>query len=876
MATTTTTTPLPPRNPNLTLTPLLPPIIPSSPLPPPPTTMTTPPTTSPMAMPTLPPLPSSAPSSPPTSAPPPTTTTPLTTTSPSSAPSSPPPPSSAAASLPASSASTPSAPPTPSGPAPPPATPSSTSPASNLGPANPSTSAPPTGLALSPRPPLGPLDPPPLLRRDLRPPPRRGVRPHLLASVPPGPCPPCPVLASSQCFCGRRADVRRCARRRFSCGEPCNKPLPCGSHRCPTTCHDGPCLPCRVRGTYKCACGAEEQERICAEREFRCDRLCGGTLACGRHECGRGCHAGACGPCPLQGRRTCPCGKKEHLGLSCDAQVPTCGSTCGKMLGCGMHRCPERCHRGACVENCRIVVLKSCRCGSMKKEVPCYQDLTCERKCQRVRDCGRHACRRRCCGGDCPPCPEICDRKLRCSNHKCPSPCHRGACSPCPLMVSISCYCGETRFEVPCGTEKNQKPPKCSKRCFISRLCRHKSECRPHKCHYGACPPCRMTCGEELPCGHKCAMVLYLLLTRVHIETKEKRIGRSIECTPGSPCPPCREIVLVSCFGQHIGEERPLVCSTKKPFPCQNLCGNLLPCGNHYCTKSCHVLKSQFFVLDHNEKHENSHQQESIILPFNAQSPLAEPCEECYLPCQKDREPSCSHPCPLPCHSDNCPPCKVLVKRACHCGAMVHVFECLYYNSMSDEEQQRVRTCSGPCHRKLPNCPHLCSEICHPGQCPSSDRCLKKVNVRCACNTVKREWLCQDVVKAYRNAGRDPKDVSKTQFGVGLVPCGVDCKRKVKVVDSELHLRKANEIKSPVVEAADVPKRRKRRERVQETKQISKFQEIKKTIWRCLLVMLLFIVVVLIAYFGYKGIFWLSDRMNEIEEQRMRKRLPRI
>ncbi|OAY70532.1 NF-X1-type zinc finger protein NFXL2 [Ananas comosus] len=675
----------------------------------------------------------------------------------------------------------------------------------------------------------------------------------------PGPCPPCPVLASSQCFCGRRADVRRCARRRFSCGEPCNKPLPCGSHRCPTTCHDGPCLPCRVRGTYKCACGAEEQERICAEREFRCDRPCGGTLACGRHECGRGCHAGACGACPLQGRRTCPCGKKEHLGLSCDAQVPTCGSTCGKMLGCGMHRCPERCHRGACVENCRIVVLKSCRCGSMKKEVPCYQDLTCERKCQRVRDCGRHACRRRCCGGDCPPCPEICDRKLRCNNHKCPSPCHRGACSPCPLMVSISCYCGETRFEVPCGTEKNQKPPKCSKRCFISRLCRHKSECRPHKCHYGACPPCRMTCGEELPCSHKCRERCHGPIPPPNpeftLKPKKKRIGRSIECTPGSPCPPCREIVLVSCFGQHIGEERPLVCSTKKPFPCQNLCGNLLPCGNHYCTKSCHVLKSQLFVLDHNEKHENSHQQESIILPFNAQSPLAEPCEECYLPCQKDREPSCSHPCPLRCHSDNCPPCKVLVKRACHCGAMVHVFECLYYNSMSDEEQQRVRTCSGPCHRKLPNCPHLCSEICHPGQCPSSDRCLKKVNVRCACNTVKREWLCQDVVKAYRNAGRDPKDVSKTQFGVGLLPCGVDCKRKVKVVDSELHLRKANEIKSPVVEAADVPKRRKRRERVQETKQISKFQEIKKTIWRCLLVMLLFIVVVLIAYFGYKGIF---------------------
>ncbi|OAY71457.1 NF-X1-type zinc finger protein NFXL2, partial [Ananas comosus] len=405
--------------------------------------MTTPLTTSPMAMPTLPPLPSSAPSSPPTSAPPPTTTTPLTTTSPSSAPSSPPPPSSAAASLPASSASTPSAPPTrlvllrllhalfhlpciqswarqslhlrsPDWPCPKCRSP------------YPKTLIPKSYFCFCGKVQDPPLDPwiLPHSCGEICGRPLAGECGHTcLLLCHPGPCPPCPVLASSQCFCGRRADVRRCARRRFSCGEPCNKPLPCGSHRCPTTCHDGPCLPCAC-ADLQMRLRAEEQERICAEREFRCER---GRVADARMREARvraRCHAGACGACPLQGRRTCPCGKKEHLGLSCDAQVPTCGSTCGKMLGCGMHRCPERCHRGACVENCRIVVLKSCRCGSMKKEVPCYQDLTCERKCQRVRDCGRHACRRRCCGGDCPPCPEICDRKLRCNNHKCPSPCH--------------------------------------------------------------------------------------------------------------------------------------------------------------------------------------------------------------------------------------------------------------------------------------------------------------------------------------------------------------------------------------------------------------------------------------------------------------------
>jgi hypothetical protein len=65
----------------------------------------------------------------------------------------------------------------------------------------------------------------------------------------------------------------------------------------------------------------------------------------------------------------------------------------------------------------------------------------------------------------------------------------------------------------------------------------------------------------------------------------------------------------------------------------------------------------------------------------------------------QDRLAWCSHACPLPCHVGNCPPCKALVKRTCHCGSMKHVFECLYYNTLTDEEQLRVRSCGGPCHR---------------------------------------------------------------------------------------------------------------------------------------------------------------------------------
>lgn len=488
-------------------------------------------------------------------------------------------------------------------------------------------------------------------------------------------------------------------------------------------------------------------------------------------------------------------------------------------------------------------------------------DLVCERKCQSLRDCGRHACKRRCCDGDCPPCSEICDRKLRCKNHKCPSPCHRGTCAPCPVMVTISCACGEARFEVPCGTEKEQKPPKCRKPCPITPLCRHVSVSKPHKCHYGACPPCRLLCDEEFSCGHMCKL-------RCHgpkpppypeftLKPKKKKSNLQTESTPGSPCPPCPELVWRSCVGQHIGAERMMVCSERTQFSCENLCGNLLPCSNHYCTKTCHTLKRQSSTSVQHERSDS--------------------CEECHLPCQKERSPLCPHPCPRRCHPGECSPCKVLVKRSCHCGAMVHVFECIYYNSLSEKEQISVRSCGGPCHRKLPNCTHLCPETCHPGQCPSPDNCCKKLTVRCECQTVKKEWLCKDVQAAYRNAGSDPKDVSRTQFGLGLLPCKSDCKSKIKIVDSDLHLRKSKalETKEPDT-VSSVSKRRKRRERVQEAKQISKLQKIMGTVKILLLFVIIVVALIAASYYGYRGLLWLSDWMNEVEEQRQQRRPLRI
>lgn len=671
----------------------------------------------------------------------------------------------------------------------------------------------------------------------------------------PGPCPSCPQLVTVSCFCGSHQDVRRCGFKEFSCEARCEKKLDCGVHRCVEICHRGDCPPCRARGVYRCQCGKVKEERECCERVFQCGDPCEKKLSCGKHVCEKGCHSGECGGCPLQGKRTCPCGKRVYEGMPCDAPLQVCGATCEKTLPCGYHRCHERCHRGQCMETCRIVVKKSCRCGSLRKDVPCYQDLTCERKCQTLRDCGKHPCKRRCCDGDCPPCSEICGRRLRCRNHKCQSPCHRGPCAPCPIMVTIACACGETHFEVPCGTEMDQKPPKCRKQCPIQPLCRHASISKPHKCHYGACPPCRLPCAEEYQCGHACKL-------RCHgarpppkpeftLKPKKKKIIQQSESVPGTPCPPCPELEWRPCVGQHIGAERMMVCSNKSQFSCDNLCGNPLPCGNHYCTKTCHALKNRSSMN---------------------QSPISEACEACSLSCQKERKPKCQHHCPRRCHPGDCPPCKVLIKRSCHCGAMVHAFECIYYNSLSARDQETARSCGGPCHRKMPNCTHLCPETCHPGECPNPEKCSKKVTARCKCQTLKKEWLCQDVQAAHNRAGCNPSDVPKNQFGVGLIPCNSDCKSKVQVVESELQLRKSKvtEVKEQPDNEKSGPKRRKKRERVVESKEPTILQKIISRAKQLLLFIFFLVILVAATHFGYKGLLWLNDWMNKVDEQRQR------
>ncbi|CAK0742649.1 hypothetical protein CVIRNUC_001411 [Coccomyxa viridis] len=585
----------------------------------------------------------------------------------------------------------------------------------------------------------------------------------------PGPCPPCPRQVTATCYCGKASAKRRCGAAQWSCTRLCGRVLPCG-HRCPQKCHPGDCGPCKLTGSYSCRCGSTTETRSCEERDFQCGQPCMKTLQCGRCTCTLLCHAGDCGLCARAENQTCPCGKVMHSELPCDQEAPPCGATCGKTLLCGQHHCQERCHTGPCPATCRLLADKSCACGLTQRRMPCSQPLRCERRCTATRSCGRHQCKRRCCDGDCPPCDQPCGRKLRCGNHLCPSPCHSGPCQPCPLSALITCACGQTSYNTPCGTESAAKPPKCPEDCPVPRTCTHAARLPAHPCHFGACPPCTHPCGDKQRCGHACSARCHhpqpppipefkaplppmspgiqLIKARkptAPCEPPALEVAAAVKAAeqPSTACPPCQQMLPVSCHGGHVTSFQH--CSRAAPFACQAACGKPLECGNHACAALCHRLDT--------------------AQPHNG-------CSPCTLPCQRAR--SCEHPCPLPCHSGACPRCEEELRMPCHCTRSTISLACTNFQQAQKagtEAVRKVLACGKVCHRLLEACPHLCEAACHAGPCPTE--CSALVTVRCACRRKKEKRPCDLARQQLQDAGL-PAEIDGSS-AVQLLSCDSKC-----------------------------------------------------------------------------------------------------
>ena len=456
---------------------------------------------------------------------------------------------------------------------------------------------------------------------------RPGCDHPCVLSCHPGPCPPCTaLLPQSSCFSHPNQNPSgihvRCGdptAQPHSCGKLCNRLLPCGVHRCPRACHDGPCGRCeQVIGNGACHCGQASRPLLCSESatlsaEWSCGSACNKMFACGVHPCTRKCHEGSCGPCPndptVRGNM-CECMKTIVTGFTrtkCTDIVPTCEKICDRINTCGIHKCDSTCHHGACPP-CKVLVTQTCRCGRSKRSVSCHElavssEFQCEQVCRTLKSCSKHKCDVVCCSqygrkdyaAENHLCLQVCNKPLNCGVHNCDEICHLGKCKPCRVVIRepVTCGCGSKVIPPPvaCGT-----PP----------------------------PLCHNTCNKPREnCEHRCSSI----------------------CHPGA-CSPCPVLVPKMCAGGH--RALPAVPCYVESVSCGAKCGKQLKCGRHTCIRTCHS---------------------GICL---------EETESCKQPCQIRRE-YCEHDCGIECHDGPCPsnePCRARIIVSCPCGLRTEESSC--------------------------------------------------------------------------------------------------------------------------------------------------------------------------------------------------------
>ncbi|KAK1889726.1 NF-X1-type zinc finger protein NFXL1 [Dissostichus eleginoides] len=396
--------------------------------------------------------------------------------------------------------------------------------------------------------------------------------------------------------------------------------------------------------------------------------------SCG-HTCLLLCHPGPCPPCPKMVSVSCLCGKAKPLPRRCSNKawslfrgvfvaerklrdrVPAQRGTASRCVAppSPVGITPVRfcvtledvllvlAQSAGPVPVERLEVEKECRCGKYRKLMPCHRDFLCDSKCPKTRSCQRHQCRRK---------------------------------------VEVKCSCGSSVLSVPCGRERSTKPPRCKETCRFPPSCHHPSR-EPHRCHIPPCPPCRQPCLRPRPrCTHTCPLPCHDLVT---VKSQQVRLAGPWEqpsapafVQKALPCAPCAVPIPTACFGEHEGR-----------FSCSQPCGRPLTCGNHTCSRECH-----------------------LVTPGNK-------CEECAEPCLLPRPPGCSHRCSLRCHPSLCPPCGFMIKQRCYCRIIVLFIDCTKWTSADAK-----------------------TKVCHPGVC--EEKCQQKVKVRCPCKRIKKEFLCSD------------------------------------------------------------------------------------------------------------------------------------
>ncbi|XP_022662440.1 transcriptional repressor NF-X1-like [Varroa destructor] len=287
-----------------------------------------------------------------------------------------------------------------------------------------------------------------------------------------------------------------------------------------------------------------------------------------------------------------------------------------------------------------------------------------------------------------------------------------------------------------CRKQKNPQPSKMSLPHSCTELCQKSRSC-PHKCnklcHPGRCPPCEASVSKPCQCGKtskyvKCSSKIALICGQVcgMVLSCAKHECQTV-CHPGD-CESCKELKDISCFcGKNTKQ---VLCAEPNDYSCDQICKQMLSCGNHHCEKTCH------------RNGECGECQLSLLksCPCGRSSipngwDCSKPVPLCDAKCGRKFQ-DCEHLCEQKCHEGDCPPCPALVKgRRCRCGAVVEEAEC----------GEKVLVCRRRCNKKKTCGRHKCLDECCDKEFHICDLvCGKKLSCGIhSCFTLCHKGICR-------------------------------------------------------------------------------------------------------------------------------------
>lgn len=234
---------------------------------------------------------------------------------------------------------------------------------------------------------------------------------------------------------------------------------------------------------------------------------------------------------------------------------------------------------------------------------------------------------------------------------------------------------------------------------------------------------CGQTCGTKLSCIHGCPSMCHP--------------GPHSECTAIGPS--------LSCECGKSKRQWPCVITPYEGWKCQNICGEIMPCGEHTCLRKCHsglcgkctiececkcycgkAIKSIACSERRNKwsEVEDEEGKQSGASRWIGSFSCGEVCNK-YLDCGV-------HNCKLSCHSrcdyEHVCPLKPKENETCYCGKQL-VSTILGHNRSSCEEP--IPSCDSVCEKNLA-CGHKCTAKCHFGDCPP---CRRICSTKCGCES---------------------------------------------------------------------------------------------------------------------------------------------